>query len=391
MLSGRSVVWLLSLCTLLCVGAASAQGSPAPSGATTPGRRAELAPGDIPSRRAELAAGQQGVLSALPALPTGSLVALLPPTNAPDTDGASNGEALQTLTEWLRGKGYRVMQPEQVSAVLIAHMPDGCSNPGTCDPRLALASLEADAVVSLAIWRRPESGSQVAIHVRRSRGYGQSELPVGEAGVQATALTALQVALDDSRLPHEVIVRVDTQPLGAKLRVDQTIFATTPARLLLLPGNHLLSVEAPGYVSRAQYFDVPEGARAPVSVSLQLSKVAGSGAALPATAAVAAPADHAQVEVSPWNNVIALALFGAAVPLLANVVYSAATRGDCVGEIDARNRCAERVALGAGFYTSAALAGAAVLGGASFLILQPLGSDSAPQLQGASLQWRRRF
>jgi hypothetical protein len=359
---------------------------------------------------AQSPAPTQGALPVLPALEVGSLVALLPPAGTQATQAtqaAVNGdntsqEAVQTVTDALRDKGYRVLAPAQVSAQLSGHTPDGCRDAATCDPQLALATLEANAVVSIAVWQRTGLPSQVAIHVRRERSYGRAEIAVGSDGLRVATSKALSLALDDSRRTHEVVVRIESQPAGAKLRIDQTLSARTPARVLLLPGNHLVSVEAPGYVTSAQYLDVPEQPKGPLLVSMQLSRaeIAGPPGALAVSEVAAGRADprdqrdqqyRDESEPSVWNYAIAVALFGTAVPLLTNAIYTATTRGDCVGEIDALNRCAERVVLGPAFYASVALASVAILAGTSFLIVRPLTSDATAAPRGAMLQWRRAF
>jgi hypothetical protein len=350
------------------------------------------------------APSNQGVLAALPALPVGSLVALLPPAGTPAAlnDTANADEAVQTITAALRGKGYRVLAPAQVSAALSGHTPDGCRDAATCDPQLALATLEADAVVSIAVWQRPGWPSQVAVHVRRTQGYGQAEVAVESSGLGAAASSALLAALDDSRRTHEVVVRIESQPSNAHLRVDQTLSARTPARILLLPGNHVLSVEASGYVTAAQYLDVPEQSKEPILVRMQLQRAirrddyAGNEAREAQPSLVSPPNytaahDHAGAEPSVWNYLVAATLFGVAVPLFTNVIHAAATRGDCVGEIDPRNRCAERVVLGPAFFASLGLASAAVLGGTTFLIVRPLTNGSSSEPRGALVQLQRAF
>ena len=347
---------------------------------------------DIPVLAAQPKPSAQGVLTTLPALPLGSLVALLPPARAPEeaADDHASPEALRTVADTLRAKGFRVLAPEQVTAALVGHAADACRNPATCDPQLALRALEADAVVSLAVWQRPDAPSQVAVHVRRTRGYGQAEVAVDERGVAVATAAALQQALDDSRQTHERVVRVETQPIGATLRVDQNVVARTPARLLLLPGNHLISVEAPGYVTRAQYLDVPDKASTPLRIDIALAP-ARAILPVPRTDAVRAPAADRGTPTSAWNDVVAVGLLAMAVPLIANVIHSATTHGECVGEIDARDRCAERVVFGPAFYASAGLASVALLGSATFLLLQPIGAETGPAPRGALLGMRRTF
>jgi hypothetical protein len=345
----------------------------------------------------------------MPALQPGSLFALLPPAGTlAAVSGANSGaEAVQAVTLALRHKSYRVLSPQQVSARLTGHAPDACRDAATCDPELALATLGADAVVSLAVWQRSSAARQVVVHVRRVRGFGQAEVAVGEAGLRAATTEALLAALDDSQLTHEVVVRIESQPSGANVHVDQTLATRTPANLSLLPGNHLLSVEAAGYVTRAQYIEVPDQPSKLVLYSVQLTaadadkreapapSVEPQLAALVLQPALPAPAhDDSAASASsssPWNYVLGIVLISAAVPLLANVVYTASTHGDCVGAVDAQNHCAERVTLGPMFYASLGVGSAALLGGVGVLVLQPIKNNPGSKPDGALLQWHRAF
>jgi hypothetical protein len=357
---------------------------------------------------ADDAAKAMAPAESMPALRSGSLLALLPPAGTLAADGGKNSsaEVVAAVTAALHHKGYRVLSPAQVSARLTGHAPDACRNPATCDPELALATLGADAVVSMAVWQRSNSARQVVVHVRRVRGFGQAEVAVGDAGLRAATSDALLAALQDSQVTHEVAVRIESTPSGANVHVDQTLATRTPASLSLLPGNHLLSVEAAGYVTRAQYIEVPEQAAQPVLYRMQLA-AAYPDAPEPAPAAPAAGAPlvlqepmpsqpHDQPtasgrEPSAWNYVVAIVLIGAAVPLFANVIYTASTHGDCVGAIDANNNCAERVSFGPAFYASLGIGTAALLGGGAFLVFQPISSSSGAKPDGALLQWHKAF
>jgi hypothetical protein len=93
---------------------------------------------------------------------------------------------------------------------------------------------------------------------------------------------------------------------------------------------------------------------------------------------------------SATNYVVAGVLLAIAAPLIANAVYGAVTKGTCVGSLDVNGRCGERVTLGPYFYLSAGLGGLAVLGGATFLIVQPLETTDYA-LTGAQLQVTQRF
>src|SRR6185436_14127139 len=122
--------------------------------------------------------------------------------------------------------GFRVLAPAQVRSQLASHALEGCKDPTTCDPALALATLRADAVISVAIWQRPSAPAQLVVHVRRQLGYGQAEVDVRNASgkdLRASAVEALQAALDDSQQTHEITVLIESQPIGATVHVDQAL------------------------------------------------------------------------------------------------------------------------------------------------------------------------
>lgn len=352
----------------------------------------------------------------LPPLGAGSVFAFLPTAGSQKAGVIKPDEAVRAIAEHLRSHGFKVLPPAQVRSQLASHALDGCKEPTTCDPALALATLRADAVISTAIWQRPSAPTQLVVHVRRQLGYGQSEVDVRTAGgkeLRAAAVKALQAALEDSLQTHEISVVIESLPMGATVHVDQTLTGSTPARFSLLPGSHLVSVEAPGFVTRAQYLELPERGMTETRLSLKLNKAESEVAqhdddhadhdaaepdlkAQPApeplrpTAASEAAAHTARDRPSSTNYVVAGVLFAIAAPLIANAVYGAVTHGDCAGNLDINGRCSERVTLGPFFYLSAGLGGLAVLGGTTFLVVQPLETTDYT-LTGAKLQVSRSF
>jgi hypothetical protein len=237
--------------------------------------------------------------------------------------------------------------------------------------------------------------------------------------LKAAAVKALQAALEDSQQTHEISVLIESLPMGATVRVDQTLTGSTPVRFALLPGSHLVSVEAPGFVTRAQYLELPERGMTDTKLSLKLNKAEADSdhdneadaaskpaAAKPKPAVALAPAPpkpEEKVEAVPTrpqptprdrpsttNYVLAGVLFAIAAPLIANAVYGLATKGACVGEVDMNSRCSDRVTLGPYFYLSAGLGGLALLGGTTFLIVQPLETTDYA-VDGAQLQVTQRF
>lgn len=331
----------------------------------------------------------------------GALIALLPTAANPGEAPAHLHAASQAIAQRLRKGGYRLLSPREVDNSLSQHALEGCKTAATCDPMLALVTLGADAVVSTALWRRSGGAPQLVVYVRHRNGYGQGEVNASRNEVPAireAALLALTAALEDSRQVHEVKVVVESSPNRATVHVDQTLSGTTPAHFELLPGSHLVSVEAPGYVTRAQYLELSDKTQGETRLHVQLDRPAREHVELPAPAPAAAaeaeaepmelklPSEAVQASTddrvrdtadarSPLNYVLGATLLGISLPFLANAGYSAATHGDCVGSLDATGRCAERVVFGPLFFVSLGIGILAAASGSTFLLLAPIRAE----------------
>lgn len=402
----RTISLAVSALCLLVLGSAHAQSAAGRAGKANQ-------PPPAAARLDEPPAPEHADGQALPPLGAGSVFALLP--SAAGKSGASGEDVARAITEHLKASGFRVLPAGQVHGQLSTHALEGCKNPTTCDPALALATLGADAVISTAVWQRKSAPTQVVVYVRRQHGYGQAEVSVagsGAKGVRTAAVSALQTALEDSQHTHEIDVLIESLPMGATVHVDQTLSGTTPARFALLPGSHLVSVEAPGYVTSAQYLELAEDKREATRLQIKLSQTEAESAAAPKPTArrelteldpYAEPVAQASASeerlststaprdrASGLNYVVAAVLLGVAAPFIANAIYAGATRGKCVGPQDTAGLCSERVSLGPAFFVSVGVGSVAALTGAAFLVVQPL-TESGPVPQGAQLSLTQRF
>ncbi len=339
------------------------------------------------------------------ALPSGSRVALLPTTQAPalSLPNAQREEATRALISALRKRGYDVVPTEQVNATLDKRAPDGCRDAVTCDPELALQTLQSDAVISLALWQHTGAEPRVLVYVRRKQSYGQAELVVDKTGIASTATRALEQALADTERRHDVRVRIESEPAEATVRVDQSPVGPSPATLDLAPGNHLVTIETPGYVTATRFIEVPTQSEAPVVHKIVLERTLAAPQANPQanpqltaayttgdTAASSAQRDIVRPN-RPANYVLAAVLGAVAIPLLANAIYTGAHSGTCEGNRDPEGRCSKRAALGLNFWTSLVLGSAALSGGGVVLVVQPLRSHSEQLSQSTELDVRGTF
>lgn len=331
----------------------------------------------------------------------GAVIALLPVSAEVEPAPPDVAGLAQAISDELRAHGFKLLPAQQLQNKLRDHALDSCKTAATCEPALALATLDTDAVVSSAVWLRGAAAPQLVVHVRHRTGYGQAEVSAQDAqprSLRKAAVDALRAALTDSRHSHEVSVYIESQPSGATAHVDQTQSATTPARFALLPGSHLVSVEAPGYVTRAQYLELPEHGPSAAHLTFDLMVTQPNLAAAkpippPLAAAQTAPVQAPLLAATPRSShpldyVFGATLLGVAVPFLANAVYAGATHGDCTGRRDLAGHCAERVTLGPLFFVSLGLGVLAAVGGSAFLAFEPFSdlrtkqeaSDAASQL-----------
>ncbi|MEY4578707.1 MAG: hypothetical protein RL701_3410, partial [Pseudomonadota bacterium] len=166
---------------------------------------------------------------------------------------------------------------------------------------------------------------------------------------------------------------------------------------------HLVSIEAPGYVTHAQYVELEAGSGdSHINLTLDPAGLDGTDPASVAAESKAGLESAAPFEAQPTpaaprekrssvlNYVVAAALFGVAVPFAANAIYGAATRNNCIGKLDADGRCGERVTLGPWFFASVGASAVAIAGGTTFLIVQPISGERS-SVQGAQLRAIQRF
>jgi PEGA domain len=331
-------------------------------------------------------------------LPAGARLAVLPSTNElPSAAGAASlqrEEAVQAVTTALRKRGYQVMPEGQTDAALAARLPDGCRDAVTCDPKLALQALGVDAVVSVALWQRKQGDAQLVVYVQRTRNYGQAELAITSASLADVAGDAVAQALDDTLERHELTVRIESEPPGASVHVDQVSAGRTPVTLELTPGSHLVIVETPGFITDAHYLEVPRGASEPFVHTVKLARAIGATEDHPDAPLAAAPIDDAPGPSrgsDAANYVLAGVLGAVALPLLVNAAYALAEEGECTGRRDPASRCSARATLGAGFWASLGVGLAAGLGAGAVLVFMPLGERDEQAPSGAAVQWRGRF
>ncbi len=335
-----------------------------------------------------------------PALAAGSRIAVLPSDgargHASATDRARRERAVGAVVSVLRKQGFELLSDESVRATLDARVPDGCRDPVTCDPEAARQALAADATVAIAFWPAATGPAHLLVYVRHKDGYGQAEVTAADSDIDSAAGRALTQALEDCRVRHDVRVRIESDPAGASITIDRALIGSAPVTLALAAGNHLVTVETPGYVGDTHELEVPAQAQDVfvhrVALLHEVPELATGRSWSEAPAAdsgnmtrAARPANHTV------DYVVAAVLAAVALPLLGNGLYAAARSGDCSGKRDPAGHCAERVTAGAAMWTSLGLGLAASLGAASVLVFQPFTPNATAHATGASLSLLQAF
>lgn len=146
---------------------------------------------------------------------------------------------------------------------------------------------KADLVVMVAVraltsesLTKPREVQITLVDPNDARFFGRATVQQGEYS------EAAREALLDARAyqllgpgPH---VRVESEPQGADVTIDDQLAGQTPYRALITPGKHTVEVSLEGYKTQAQMIDVPRGAQQPTRLSVVLparAQPSGTGTA----------------------------------------------------------------------------------------------------------------
>lgn len=332
-----------------------------------------LGAGVLPAAAQEPAAPQQP-------LPRGSRVAVLP-LRGEGGSSAQRNTAEAAVVRAYGDIGYDVASPARVAQKLPgSHPARACLQPRSRCPYPALLDvLDVDAVVIGALWGREGDSFQAVVRVVRADGAeGSAQQAVKPSRLSRGMQAVAAAALAHTEQPAQVPVRIETHPQGAMVTIDRRYKAAAPAALQLSPGQHLVMVSHPGYLTRSDFVRVPETPEDEAfvhEVTLQRDDAqhepeSGTGVSAAPPASSSRPRLQT-TRPSPWNYVAAGALAAVAAPLLFHGLYTAATVGDCVDH-DALRNCREEVTFGPKAGLSLGVGAAAALGSAYFFVFTPI-------------------
>lgn len=317
-------------------------------------------------------------------------VALLPPYAEAGVPAALAVDAQRALSSGLQGAGHVLRDPDAVREALPEALRQCRSRPCVADARAALdvqlaafvQLFAADAGHSVSVSLADDSGT-----VYQGTGYVTPDSSVGGA-----VRTALAEALDKQARGRGPWLTVEGQPEGATVLINGEAVAHLPATLRVVPGPLQLQVRQPGYREHSQMLNVQSDYDHHSVIVVQLRPASQAVLVegpedLPPSAPPRAPAEAAP---SAWNLVLGITAMAAGAVYAGVAVAGLLREGDCVGDRDADGACGERAKLGVRFWSQVG-AGAALLGGGTYmLVAQPIpGSTGGPD--GATLGYRGRF
>ena len=125
---------------------------------------------------------------------------------------------------------------------------------------------------------KPREVQVTLVEPSDARFFGQARVTQGD--FSAAAREALLDARAYQLLGPGPHVRVESEPEGADVSIDDELVGETPYRAVVAAGKHTVEVRLDGYKTQAQMIDVRRGAQQPTRVSVALeARTPASGTA----------------------------------------------------------------------------------------------------------------
>lgn len=328
-------------------------------------------------------------------LKPGSTVAILP-LGGDVEEKEARETSLRVVKEAFRSMRYLPFGPEQTTEELRLMGENSCSVLRTCDQKRVLTVLGVDAVVSVALWKEEGESTpyQVVVRLTRLENWGMGEVRVMNGDLPTALSRAVDRALEESQIRHQVRLRIESEQKNTRIQVDHRLMGIAPVEVEVLPGKHVITATAKGYQTESQFVQVPAWTEKPFVYRIALTFLAGESA--PAGHLCTDCTDNLQKrDLDPptnvWNYLIASGLFTASAALLIPSLYTAIRQNDCL-ESDGNGRC-ERYYFGTQS-TLMLIAGLASLGGGlAVTIIEPFEGKESIRLtaQPAAVYLDGRF
>lgn len=319
-----------------------------------------------------------------PATAPAQTCALLPPgrpSDGPPAPAQATSAALDAVTRELTQAGVTVIPPQDAQRRMIGEPFAEC-NALECGGAV-VRSLGVDYAVLVTVWAPRGAPTSVVVTLIGDADSAAGDAPVEGGNVSAAAVSALTTARQRWQAARMGFLNVTTAPEGASVEVDGRLIGRTPLRHLVAAGRRSVRITLEGYETVEQTVDVAPTQEHPLEIPLR--EVASEADPQPIE-----PVTRTEPHFANWLIGGALVAGGAAA--LVSPILTLATEGQC-GDRGGlpEGWCRSFVSFGPASGVLMGVGIAAVLGGAIFMIAQPITVTTVIGPDSAALELRGTF
>lgn len=333
--------------------------------------------------RTAAALALSAALSALaPSLASAQTCAMLPPGRPGDAappPAQTTAAAVDTVTRELTQGGVTVIPSQDAQRRMIGEPFAEC-NALECGGEV-VRSLGVDFAVLVTVWAPRGTPTSVVVTLIGDGDSAAGDAPVENGDVAAAALSALTTARQRWQAARMGFLIVTTHPEGAAVEVDGRLIGQAPIRHLVAAGQRSVRITLEGHEPVEQTVNVEPTQEHPLEITLEEE----SDELPPVT-----PATHTEPHFANW--LIGGALVAGGVGALISPLATLVLEGQCAdstGLDDGWCRSVYQFGPASGVLMGVGIA--AIIGGAVFMIAQPITVTTVVTPDSAALQLSGTF
>jgi hypothetical protein len=318
-----------------------------------------------------------------PAVGAAQTCALLTP-GAPAEGPPASADVVQAafaaVTQALAADGIHVIAADDAQRRMTGQPFERC-NALECGGAV-VQSLGVDFAVLITIWAPRGQPTTAVVTLITQSDSAAGDAPVEDGDVVRATLAALATARQRFESSQMGYVDVRSVPPGAVVEVDGRSIGTTPVRRMVPSGARALRVTLEGHRTHEETVQV--GATEERVLEITLEPGADVIETPPASGAT-----YSEPHFANW--LIGGALIAGGIAALVSPLWSAAVDGQCIAETDDGAFCTSVGHFGVQSGVLLGVGGAAILGGAIFMIAQPITMTTSVSPTSAYVELRGAF
>lgn len=334
------------------------------------------------ARTAAVALLPIAALSTAPSVASAETCVMLPPgrpSEGPAAPAEAQAAAVAAVSRELTRDDVTVIPTEDAQRRLHGEPFAGC-NALECGGEV-VRSLGVDYAVLVTVWAPRGTPTSVVVTVIGAGDSAAGDAPVEGGDVSAAARSALTIARQRWQTAHMGFLNVTSDPPGASVEVDGRLIGQTPVRYLVPAGRRTVRVVLDGYEPVEEQVEVEPTREHPLEVALTESRETEPSS----------PATRSEPHVANW--IVGGALIAGGLGALVMPVATLAAHGHCVDRegLPGEEWCRSEVRFGTASGVLLGVGAAALIGGAVFLIAQPITVTTSVGPGSARLELRGTF